>query len=146
MSLKIFVSRTFAIQSCIMAAVAYALLCNIAFGRFMFGYDWVSTVFIGAIVGSLIAATIGLMDFITYHYGRVKDFAVCNLMGIVAAITVYHFNVLLHMNTSGWTLRGFAMAALLGCLCGNAYAAACGAVNKLTNAQPVLAVREYLHD
>ncbi len=131
MSLKVFVSRTFAIQSCIMAAVMFALLCNLAYGRYMVGSDLSSSVLVGAIIGGLIAAALVLMDFMTYHYGRVKDFPIFNLMGIVAAITVYNWNVILHMNTSGWTIRGLLLSTLLGSLCGNAYASACGAVKKL---------------
>jgi uncharacterized protein (DUF697 family) len=115
-----------------MAAVVFALLCNLTYGRYMIGSDLSMSVFVGAIIGGLIAAALVLMDFMTYHYGRVKDFAIFNLMGIVAAITVYNWNVILHMNTSGWTIRGLVIAALLGTACGNAYAAACGAVKKLS--------------
>jgi len=131
MSLKAFVSRAFAVQSCIAAAVAFSFACNAAFGRYMIGYDLASTLLVGAIIGVLIAAAIGLTDFMTYYAGRTKDYAVCNSMGVVAAITIYNWNVIMHMNTAGWTLRGCAISVVLGLVCGTAYAASCGAVKKL---------------
>lgn len=131
MSMKVFVSRSFAVQSCIFAAVAYAYALNAIYGRQMVGWDLSSTMLVGAICGALVAVAIGLVDFMTYFAGRKKDFAMCNLMGIVAAITIYNFNVVMHMN-AGWTVRGMIMATVLGFVCGNAYAAACGAVKKLT--------------
>jgi hypothetical protein len=134
MSLKTFVSRTFAVQSCIMTAVAFAFVCNAVFGRYMFGVDISSTIMVGAICGALIAAGVGLMDFMTFHYGRVKDFCIFNLMSIVTANTIYNFNVELHMN-AGWSIRGFILASLLGIVCGSAYAGACHAVKKLTVTQ-----------
>ncbi len=131
MSLKVFVSRTFAVQSCIFAAVAYAFALNAIYGRQMVGWDLSSTMLVGSICGALIAAAIGLTDFMTYFAGRKKDFAMCNLMGIVAAITIYNINVVMHLN-AGWTVRGTIMSIVLGLVCGNAYASACGAVKKLT--------------
>ncbi|CAN5525031.1 hypothetical protein BH10CYA1_BH10CYA1_32230 [soil metagenome] len=132
MSLKVFVSRTFAIQSCIIVAVAYGFALNAIYGRFMMGWDVASTVLVGSIIGALIAAVIGLVDFMTYFAGRKKDFAMCNLTGVVGAITVYNFNVIMHMNTAGFTMRGIVMSIVLGLACGNAYASACGAVKKLS--------------
>lgn len=131
MSLKLFVSRAFAVQSCIIAAVAYAYALNALWGRQMVGWDFSSTMLVGAICGGLIAVAIGVTDFMTYFAGRKKDFVMCNLMGIVAAITIYNFNVVMHMN-AGWTVRGTVMSIVLGLICGNAYASACGAVKKLT--------------
>jgi len=132
MSLKVFVSRTFAIQSCVIAAVAFSFACNAVYGRHVIGYNLASTMLVGAIVGGLVAAAIGLVDFMTYFAGRTKDYAMCNLTGVVAAITVYNWNVLLHMNTAGWTMNGCMISVLLGIVCGNAYASACGAVKKLS--------------
>ncbi len=132
MSLKVFVSRTFAIQNCIIAAVAFGLALNAIYGRYMMGYDLASTVLVGAVVGALVASVIGLMDFMTYFAGRKKDFAMCNLAGAVGAVTVYNFNVVMHMNTTGFTMRGVIIAIVLGLVCGNAYASACGAVKKLS--------------
>lgn len=131
MSLKVFVSRTFAVQSCIIAAVAYAYALNAIYGRQMVGWDLSSTMLVGAICGALIAVAIGLTDFMTYFAGRKKDYFMCNAMGIVAAITIYNFNVVMHMN-AGWSVRGMIMSLVLGLVCGNAYASACGAVKKLT--------------
>ncbi len=132
MSLKTFVSRAFAVQSCVVAAVASSFACNALFGGYMIGYNPASTLLVGSIIGILIAAAIGLTDFVTYYAGRTRDFLMCNSMGVVAAITVYHMNVILHMNTSGQvSVRGYAIAIALGLICGNTYAAACGAVKKL---------------
>lgn len=131
MSLKVFVSRAFAVQSSIFAAVAYAFALNAIYGRQMVGWDLSSTMLVGSICGALIAAAIGLTDFMTYFAGRKKDFAMCNLMGVVAAITIYNINVVMHMN-AGWTVRGIVMSIVLGLVCGNAYASACGAVKKLS--------------
>jgi hypothetical protein len=132
MSLKTFVSRTFAVQSCIAAGVAFAYACNAVYGRHVMGYDLASTMLVGAVCGALVAAAIGLTDFMTHYAGRTRDFAMCNFMGVTGAVTVYHFNVVMHVNTLGWTWNGFFVAVALGLVCGNAYAAACTAVKKLT--------------
>ena len=131
MSLKVFVSRAFAVQSCIIAAVAFAYALNALYGRQMVGWDLSSTMLVGAICGALIAAVIGLVDFMTHFAGRKKDFAMCNFTGVVGAITIYNFNVVMHMN-AGFTMRGVIMSLVLGLVCGNAYASACGAVKKLS--------------
>jgi hypothetical protein len=132
MSLKTFVSRSFAVQSCIAASVAFVFACNAAYGRHVFGYDLASTLLVGTVCGALIAAAIGLTDFMTFYAGRTKDFAMCNLMGVTAAVTIYNWNVVTHMNVLGWTLNGFFVCIVLGLVSGNAYAAACTAAKKLT--------------
>lgn len=132
MSLKTFVSRSFAVQNCIISAIAFALVYNFALGSYLIGYNFVSSIVVGAVAGGLIACAISLVDFMTYHYGREKDFAIFNMMGVVAANTVYNWNVVAHMNIFGWTVRGMIMSTLLGLVCANAYAFSCAAVKKIT--------------
>jgi hypothetical protein len=131
MSMNNFVSRALAVQTCVMSGIGFALASNFVSGSNLIGYDLPSSVFVGAIVGGLIAVALGVTDFLTYYAGRTKDFLAFNLMGLVAGVTVYNWNVLAHMNTSGWTLFGALFACAYGLLCGCSYAASLAAVKKI---------------
>ncbi|MDR3613838.1 MAG: hypothetical protein P4L53_09725 [Candidatus Obscuribacterales bacterium] len=125
------VSRTLAVQTCIMSGIGFALAANFVFGQNLIGYDLPSSVFVGAVIGGLIAVALGVTDFLTYYAGRTKDFLAFNLIGLVTGVTIYNWNVLAHMNTSGWTVFGVLFACTYGLLCGNSYAASLAAVKKI---------------
>lgn len=132
MSLKMFVSRALAVQSSVTAGALFATGCNLFYGKYMIGYDWVSAITVGAIIGGIIACGLGLVDFMTYYAGRTKDLLAFNLTGLVCGITVYNCNVAAHMNMNGWTIRGAVISLIIGLICGNIYTLACWMVKRIS--------------